>query len=52
VGELKMQYLEVLEDSQEETEKEDHNQLSELDDMEVEIKSLIVVHGEQEIKSM
>jgi hypothetical protein len=38
-GEIKMQDLDTLEDPQDETEKEEHTQLSEPEDMEVDIKA-------------
>jgi hypothetical protein len=51
-GEINMQYLEDNEDSQEELEREDNTQNTELEDMEVDFKALIAVHGEQEINNM
>jgi hypothetical protein len=51
-GEIDMQDLKDNEDSQEETDKEGNTQNTMLEDMEVDIKDLIVVHGKKEVKNM
>ena len=45
--EVHMQEKAASKDSQEETMKEDHNQVFDFDDMEVDLQVLITVHGEK-----
>jgi len=52
IGEIKMQDPMALEDSQDEMEKEEPTHFSEQEDMEVDIKALIVIHGEKEVNNM
>jgi hypothetical protein len=52
IGEIDMQDLKDNEDSQEEIDKEGSTRNTMLEDMEVDIKDLIVDHGNKALKNM